>query len=335
MRPTFKITANGNDITSDVSARLVDLTYEDTTDESSDSLQIKLEDTTNTLAAPKQGAILELSLGYAGDMQRIGAFVVDDVEIDGPPNVVSIQASATPFLSSGQSSPMQGRKSRSFDGKTLGEIIQTVAGDSGLSATVDSTLANIAIPHVDQLNESDLNLLLRLARRYGAILKPADGRVVVAKEQGGTTVSGQSVSVTFTAEMLSAWKVRRGGKAKAYSKVRAEVHDFETGETTDVEIETPTGGNSSSDDAYFNEVYQYATQADAQAAVSSKAQRIARSEATLDVTMPGTLSVIAGAKVTLSGVHATADGAYVAKVVRHTLSKSGWITGVSGESSAD
>ncbi|WP_198287458.1 hypothetical protein [Photobacterium marinum] len=36
-------------------------------------------------------------------------------------------------------------------------------------------MVSVRIDHVDQVSESDMNLLTRLAKRYGAVSKPANG----------------------------------------------------------------------------------------------------------------------------------------------------------------
>lgn len=240
MRPTFQITAGGADITGDVSERLISLDITDTVDETSDSLSITLADAEGTLALPASGAKLEVSLGYDGQNQRVGSFVVDDVGIEGPPDVVSVQASSTPFVTDrggGGKAAFTSRKSRSFEGKTLGEIVQTVASDCGLSPVVDSELSSIQVPHVAQIDESDANLLIRLARRYGGVLKPADGRLVLASEAGGRSTSGAALEVTLTPADVSSWSFKVGGKNQGVTKVKAKSHDYSKATTEEVEAD--------------------------------------------------------------------------------------------------
>ena len=240
MRPTFQITAAGSDITGDVSARLVSLEITDTVDENSDGLTLTLEDAAGTLALPASGAKLEIALGYDGQNQRIGSFIVDEVNVEGPPDRITVQASSTPFVNDrggGGQAAFTSRKSRSFEGKTLGEIVQTIAGDCGLTASVDSELSSIQVPHVAQVGESDANLLIRLARRYGGILKPADGRLVLASEAGGRSVSGQSLELTITPDQVTSWRFKVGGKNQGVTKVKAKSHDYSKATVDEVEVE--------------------------------------------------------------------------------------------------
>ena len=247
MKPTFTITANGSDITGSIADRLVSLDIVDTVDETSDGMTLVLEDTAGTLALPKSGAKIEVAIGYNGANQRMGAFVVDDVTIDGPPDQITVTGSSTPFVdgNGGGSASFTSRKSRSWEGKTVGDIVATIAGECGLKPVVDNTLKDIAIPHIAQVGESDANLLIRIARRYGGVLKPADGRLVLASEQGGQTTSGQALELTLTPADVTNYRVKIGGKSQGVTKVKARVHNYETGESDeyDVDVSNPQFGD--------------------------------------------------------------------------------------------
>lgn len=240
MRPTFSITAAGKDITGDVSSRLVSLEITDTVDETSDGLTLTLEDATGTLSLPKSGAKLEITLGYNWQNARMGSFVVDEVTIEGPPDMIEITGSSTPFVDDRNGSSkaeFTSRKSRSWDGKTIGEIVATIASECGLDPVVDESLKEITIEHIDQVSESDANLLIRIARLYGGVLKPADGRLVLASEEGGKTTSGKSLELTLTPQDVTSYRVRYGGKAQGVTKVKARVRNYQTGEDEEIEAE--------------------------------------------------------------------------------------------------
>lgn len=229
MRPTFQIIAAGNDISSVIGERLVSLDITDSVDENSDGITITIEDTRGSLAIPASGTKLEISIGYDGENQRMGSFVVDEVSIAGPPDIMTIQASSTPFVSDragGGAASFNSRKSRSFEGKTIGEIVSTIAGECGLTAAVDSTLGKIRVDHIAQVGESDSNLLVRLARRFGGVLKPADGRLVMSAEEGGKTISGAALELTLTPADVSSWSLSLGGKSQGVTAVKSRQHDY-------------------------------------------------------------------------------------------------------------
>jgi phage protein D len=67
------------------------------------------------------------------------------------------------------------QKTRSWDNLRLADIVKTVATDNGLIPRVADALKDIHISHIDQVAESDANLLARLARDYNAVSKPSGG----------------------------------------------------------------------------------------------------------------------------------------------------------------
>lgn len=82
----------------------------------------------------------------------------------------------------------------------------------------------------------------------------------------------------------------------------------------------------------FRSVYEWATTKDeAKAAAKSQAKRIERSKKSVTLTMPGTLSVVAGAYLNLSGFRPGMSGSYKAVSVTQSLSRSGWVTKVTAE----
>jgi phage protein D len=240
MTPTFSIKAAGNDISADISARLVTLETVDTVDETSDGLTLVLEDVGGALALPKSGARLEVAIGYDGQNATLGSFVVDEVTVDGPPDLVTVTASSTPFVSDRDgkgAASFTSRKSRSWEGKTIGEIVSTIAGECGLTPVVDQNLKDVTIPHISQVSESDMNLLVRIARQYGAVLKPADGRIVLAGEAGGQTTSGAALEMTLTPLDVTSYRVKFGGRDQGVTKVKSRVLNYETAEEDEVEAE--------------------------------------------------------------------------------------------------
>lgn len=69
---------------------------------------------------------------------------------------------------------IQSQKSRSWKaGTTIGDMVRRIAGEHRLQQKVSASLAAIALPHIDQSAESDMNLLHRLAKRYDVVAKPA------------------------------------------------------------------------------------------------------------------------------------------------------------------
>src|ERR1700754_1190564 len=102
---------------------------------------------------------------------------------------------------------------------SLGALVRNIAASSGLTAAVSSTFDNIKIPHIDQTNESDMNLLTRLARNYGAVMKPTSGHLVFAKKGAGTSVTGKPLGkITIDRSECSSYSAEWSKRAN-FSKV--------------------------------------------------------------------------------------------------------------------
>jgi phage protein D len=57
----------------------------------------------------------------------------------------------------------------------LAASLKTIAAEHGLKPLVSAGLAKIKLPITHQIEESDLNLLTRLAKDYDAVARPAGG----------------------------------------------------------------------------------------------------------------------------------------------------------------
>lgn len=78
-------------------------------------------------------------------------------------------------------------------------------------------------------------------------------------------------------------------------------------------------------------LYHAADGTNAQQEAESCARRIERRGRAFEVEMPGNPDVAAGMNVSLYGFRDGVDGEWIAKVVRHRLSRQGWQTVIQGE----
>lgn len=195
IEPGYLILADQVDITSVVRERLISLSMTDATGMESDMLEITLSDNDpmNPIQVPPTGAELELFLGYDGSFQRMGLFVCDEIELAGWPGEMVIRSRAATYdKSKGGKTDLQSQKTRSWaKGTTLGAMVEKIASEHGMEAAVADSLKPIQLPHTDQTDESDINLLVRLAKKYDAIVKPSGGKLVLAKRGESKSVSGE------------------------------------------------------------------------------------------------------------------------------------------------
>ncbi|HEM6615346.1 TPA: phage late control D family protein [Yersinia enterocolitica] len=193
--PAFMLTLDKQDISQNISARLLSLTLTDNRGFETDQLDIELDDSDGQLMMPLRGAVLTLYLGWQGSaLIHKGSFTVDEVEHRGAPDTVTIRARSADFRGT-----LNSRREGSWHDTTLGAIVEAIATRNKLIASVAPALASIKIPHIDQSQESDAKFLTRLAELNGGEVSVKAGKLLFLIAGRGVTASGQPIpQVTLT-----------------------------------------------------------------------------------------------------------------------------------------
>ncbi|WP_370605140.1 phage late control D family protein [Citrobacter braakii] len=187
--PAYMLTLDGEDITQHFSDRLIGLTMTDNRGFEADQLDIALDDTDGLVELPPRGASLTLWLGWQGSaLVNKGSFTVDEIEHRGAPDTLTIRGRSADFRGS-----LNSRREQSWHDTTLGVIVETIAQRNKLTASVADVLKAIAIPHIDQTQESDAAFLSRLAERNGASVSVKAGKLLFLKAGSAMTASGKPI----------------------------------------------------------------------------------------------------------------------------------------------
>lgn len=187
--PAFMLKLDNEDITQDFSDRLISLTMTDNRGFEADQLDIELDDTDGQIAMPPRGATLTLWLGWQGSaLIKKGTFTVDEIEHRGAPDTLTIRGRSADFRGT-----LNSRREQSWHDTTLGQIVETIAARNKLAASVADTLKAVAVPHIDQSQESDAVFLSRLADRNGATVSVKAGKLLFLKAGSGKTASGKPI----------------------------------------------------------------------------------------------------------------------------------------------
>jgi hypothetical protein len=327
--PIYKITANSKDITDTLQRRLLELTVTDQRGMDSDSLELSVDDTDAGLVWPKRGVELQVWLGYQGEpLYSHGKYTVDELSHSGPPDKVTIRAKAPDILAG-----FKGSKTRSWDKTTLGAIVTQIATDNKLKPAISDKLAGTAIEHWDQTAESDLNLLTRLGKAYGAVAKPADGRLIFVEEGKSLSVSSKPITgKPITRRDIAGHTYTEAGR-KEYVGVEALSYDYQKAKLTKITV------SKSSTSVTDEDVYPVGKEnlqrlketkpdeATAKAAAEAEWKRLSRGKTTLELDiqygMPG---LRAETKMPVTGIRPWIDGEWVATEVTHTLSATAGLT---------
>ncbi|NKD93131.1 phage late control D family protein [Haematospirillum jordaniae] len=335
IKPGFQIRANDADITAGIRSHLVSFRLTDEAGLQSDTLELMLADPNDRkpLALPAAGTELCVALGYDNALRKMGLFIVDELEVSGPPDRITVKAKASVQAAStseaGSRRPMlTTQKNRSWAaGTTLGDMVQVIAQEHGLKAAVAPALAATSLPHVDQANESDMALLTRLSKDYDALAKPAGGHLVIAKRGESKTTTGKPLPVVAVARSeITQYRVTIT-KRQPVGQVITQWNDLDAGMVREV-----VAGQG---EPVARIRHPFADAAGAKQAAVAELEKRARAEKQLSLTLPGNPTLIAEARVELKGFRSSANGLWLITRAEHSLSRSGYTTTLTCESVSD
>lgn len=174
----FTVKFNNRDITEDISADLISVDYTGNTHGEADEVIIEVDDTDlkwQNEWYPDKNTTVELTIGYEGLTLNCGRFKIDQIELSGPADQVTIKGIAVPPDKS-----VRSKKSYAHESKTLREIVNTVAQSLGF--TVNGQIADIRFDRVTQNAETDISFLRRLADNFGYYFSVRDNEITFIPE---------------------------------------------------------------------------------------------------------------------------------------------------------
>lgn len=321
MTPQFRIQVEGQgDVTAQIRERLLSLRVRDEVGYRSDAVEIRLDDRGGEMEIPRRGVALKVDLGYeAGARVAMGRYVVDVIKLSGPPDTLTVRATAADMRTAAKQ-----RKTRSWDGVTIGDLVATIAGDHDLEPKVASELARITLPHVDQTDESDLHLLTRLGEKYDATARPAGGNLAfVRRGTGMSATQGPVTAVRVTREQAGEYRVAFDDRRR-WGSVTAYWYDRSAGSRREVTAGSGSPVYALRDNQVDAQTARYAAQA--------RLDALNRGGVALSLSLrPGEPTVKAESPLTLSGFRNGVDGRWIVTSVSHELSGNGLTTDVEAE----
>ncbi|WP_431092599.1 phage late control D family protein [Pseudomonas brassicacearum] len=319
MQPTFRIIADGKDITTLINDRLLSLRTSDKPGMESDDFELRIDDRDQAVALPSRGAGIEVYLGYTGQaLTRLGRYTVDEIELSGPPDTLVIRGKASDMRGSGKTV-----RSGSWENVPLQQIVRDVAARNGWQPVCP---VQTKVPRIDQLNESDYNFITRLAKQYDCTAKLADGKLLVMPRQGGQTASGKNLSpVVLRRADLSRYQFRLGDR-NTQKAVRTKHQDKKSGALKVVELDNDDLPNGLP--AVHTDRHIYPNKSAAEQAAKARLAAFNRSSAGVRLEMAGRTDVFAERSVIVQGIKPGLDGEYLAEAVEQLFTSSGWTTTV-------
>jgi phage protein D len=319
MQPTFRIVADGRDITTLINDRLILLRTTDKPGMDSDEFELRIDDRDAAVALPARGARIEVHLGYVGQpLARLGRYTVDEIEVSAPPRTMVIRGKASDMRGTGKTT-----RSGSWEGVPLSQIVRDIAARNGWTPVCP---VQTKVDRVDQRNESDFNFITRLAKQYDCTAKVADGKLLVMPREASLSASGKAFgTVTIAPADVSRWQFRLGDRS-AQAAVKTTHQDKRTGELAVIELsndDAPSGLPGVHTDRHI-----YPNKSAAQQAAKAKLAAFNRSTASVRLQMAGRTDLFAERVINAQGFKDGLDGQYLVDSVEQTFDASGWSTAV-------
>lgn len=332
--PIYRLSVDGQDVSTRVQGRLESLTLTDNRGFESDQLDIVLDDSDGRLDIPPRGATVTLALGWQhiGLVEK-GTFTVDEVEHAGAPDKLTLRARSAD-LRVGLST----KRERSWHNRTVGDIVRRIATQHGLTPVVGADLAGEQLGHIDQTAESDTNLLTRIAQMCDAVATVKADRLIFCRAGRALSASGTPLEQVTIERGLGDSHRFSVADREVFTGVRAYYQDTAGAKKGEVLVGAEEGPNTDKNEkgnplaASADNVktlrHTYASRANAQRAAKSAWAAIQRGKAQFSITLAlARPELFPEVPVRVRGFKPVIDAAsWILVRVTHTLGDGGFTT---------
>lgn len=223
LTPSFKITANGDDVTKALQANLVSISLSDEDGEQSDELTLRVA---GLWQRPSYGDELKVWLGYMETgLAYMGMFVVQTTEREDN-NILTITATGADF------SGMKERRDAQYEEMSLSDIAGEIAGRHGLDVKSD---CDEVLKYVGQSGESDLAFMQRMAEQHNLVFSVKNGTLLLLKRVKNEKKSGDLPVFEVTAKECTKLRIKHSNRQQ-YGSCLAVWHDTKTNQKKEVTV---------------------------------------------------------------------------------------------------
>lgn len=325
--PVCVLTADSKPLNEQITMRILSVQVTDNRANEADQLDIVIDDSDGELELPRRGVKINCQLGFHNEvLHDKGDFIVDETEWSGTPDIITIKASSANFKSK-----IKEAKSKSYHRKKFGEIAAEIASNHSLTLVMTDDLKNIDLRHVDQTNESDLNLLNRISKQNGAEMAVKKDRLLIFKAGTAQTASGQKLpTIKMTRTEGDQFKYSEQDRDSDYTGVSAGYHDQGKATRKRVTSGNPESRGAGNDPNTKTKVLKgtFASKEEAQRAADAKMSEIKRQKATFSITTAlGIPAVSTETPMELEGFKPQVDKLkWIVEKAVHTYSTVGLVT---------
>ncbi len=248
-----------------------------------------------------------------------GSFEADEISAKGPPQTVTIKATALSYTSTLRNQ----LKTKAWESIKLSAVAEQIAAQNGFECMFLSAYDPLYARR-EQIQESDITFLSGLCRAAGVSLKCTakmlvlfDGEDYEQRDAAFSVVKGKSDVKTFG--------FNTGLNDTAYSSCHVSYTDPATGNTIEYTY-TPKNGNGSGQVLEVNE--KAGTKEEARQLAMKRLRQKNKKETTARFTLVGNTGIAAGCTVSVEG-YGMFDGKYIIDTATHNVTGSGYTTEIS------
>jgi uncharacterized protein len=312
--PQWIFTYSGVNISADVSQMVVAIRYVDRLDGASGELELELEDSMKLWQGawyPALGDIVSLQIGYSGELLLdCGEFQIDELELDGPPDVLRLRCLAAYITSA-----MRTANTVAYENMGILEIAGQIATKYGLTLVTASSESesDVVFARVTQRRQMDLEFLKRLAREHNFDFTVRAGQLIFYERSALESVAAAAlITRSDTIRFSFRNRARRIYDGAEFSYFDPDTKKLITQSVLAGEA-TPTG-----DTLKIVARCETAQQAQVKAEASLHLHDMVLVDASIEG--PGNAVLVAGSNVQLSGWGAL-DGKYLIETAKHHLAR--------------
>jgi len=315
-KPDYLIIVDGSDITNIIKKNLIKLTITDKRGIESDKLTIIINDSKGDIELPPSGVNININIGYSEALSSKGIFIIDSVSHDGPPDKITINGHGADFRNS-----LKDEKFKSWNETTLGEMSQEISNKNKLTLAISNEASKIKIAHVDQQNESDMNLLTRLSKENDLIFTIKENNLLIKRKSDKKTASGKKLPVFYINRTDCKSHQFKTSDKQTFSAVTALYYNVKEAQEESYRIGSESGTNKTIKE-------KFSSQDEARNAASSELKRIQRSDAEISLKLSfGNELLIPDSKIILSGFKDEINAkSWIIDEITHNINDNGFTT---------
>lgn len=309
-KPRFEVLAGGVPVFREYGENL-SISLTDCAGFENDTCDFELVDEP-AIAIPAKGTIFAVSLGYVdGPFEFMGTFALDEARFRGPPRTLTLTTRANYMKND-----FKKVKDRDWHKKTVKQIVDTIAGETGLTPRVDPNIASKLIKHIDQANQSNMAFLTHLGNRFDAVAKVSEGFLYFGEKGRLKAMSGEAVApvIIFENQAIN-WEGLIQSRAD-YDGVKARWTDLDEGiEKFEIEGE---------DKITKTLPHRYPTKEEAKDAAKGHYNDLGKETETFSVEIVGDPLIVAETPVILVGFRPGIQINWIVDRITHKIDGSGY-----------